>query len=99
MQYLVQLVYSLLVHRYVVHCYDIETIHVHHSVGHGALLCFSVTVFVRHVVCCGPLLGLPILCAVMDCTLVITYSAVSFCCKKISLFNFVKHGLTANITF
>ena len=80
-QYLVQLVYSLLVHRYIVHCYDIETIHVHQSVRHWALLCFSVTVFVRHVVCCGPLLGLSILCAVMDCTLVIIYSAVLFCCK------------------
>ena len=63
------------------HCYDIETIHVHQSVRHWALLCFSVTVFVRHVVCCGPLLGLSILCAVMDCTLVIIYSAVLFCCK------------------
>ena len=79
--YLVRLVYSLLVHRYIFHCYDIETIHVHQSVGHGALLCFTGTVFVRHLVCCGPLLGLSILCAVMDCTLVITYSAVSFCCK------------------
>ena len=46
-----------MVHRYVVHCYDTEVVHVHQSVGHGALLCCSVTVFVRHVVCCGPLLG------------------------------------------
>jgi hypothetical protein len=50
-------------------------------VGHGALLCFTVIVFVRHVVCCCPLLGLSKLCAVMDCTLVISYNAVLFCCK------------------
>jgi hypothetical protein len=80
-QYLVRLVYLLMVHRYIVHCYDIETIRVHQSVWHGALLCFSVTVFVRHAVCCGPLLGLSILCAVMDCTLVITYSAALICCQ------------------